>query len=145
MIYLIRDIPVQGQIAVAFILERDDKILLGQRSINKDFGGGLWEIPSGRVNVGESLEEAVTREAQEELEVKILSTSLIHSYIFPRNEINVNLLVYYCTFEGEPKISNEHSNLEWVNPQDVDDYFNYDSQKISVKKYLEYRSLIDRK
>jgi mutator protein MutT len=55
-------------LVVAAVIERSGRLLLGQRPRHKHHGG-LWEFPGGKVDPGESLEQAIARELREELAI----------------------------------------------------------------------------
>ena len=132
-----------AHMAVAMIITNEEsRILIAKRSADKDFGAGLWELPSGRVENGETLEEAVRRESMEELNISINNMVLVDAYMFHRNEYVTALLTYYCQFDGEIKKSEEHSELKWVDPKTVDQYFEYDNQINSVIKYLKLQNCL---
>jgi len=69
-----KDMPGKFLVAVSAIIEREGKILVLQRSPFINHGAGEWEFVSGRVEPGESAEEAIKREIQEEksLQVEVL-------------------------------------------------------------------------
>ena len=75
---------------------------------------GYWEFPGGKVEDGETEEEALSRELLEELDITVSVRSHIdmsvHSYDFG----DISLSVYACIIaSGEPTAS-EHQSLEWV-------------------------------
>lgn len=65
------------QLVVGAVVQHDGKVLLLQRP-EHDFMGGIWELPSGKVEPGESLDQALIREVKEEtgLSVTVLRTYL---------------------------------------------------------------------
>lgn len=103
---------------VAGFLKKDGKILLGQRPEN-DSLPGLWEFPGGKIEVGETPEEALKRELQEELgihaEVGDLKLSCTHNY----GDVGILILYFEINFwKGEPK-AQHHLMLEWVHPEEL--------------------------
>ena len=71
-----------------------------------------WELPGGRLEVGETPEEALAREFSEELSLQIEPVRLVDSYLFeviPSR--NVFIVTYGCTLRGDfnPRLSDEHS------------------------------------
>lgn len=126
-------------VGVAMILEKDNKILIGKRSEHKDFGGGLWELPSGRLDQGEGPEEAITREGHEELNVAISARKIIDAYQFKRNKKDMILLTYICNYKGNIKRSEEHSEIKWVKPHEAKELFFFTRQKKTIDKFLHSR------
>ncbi|NKY26971.1 NUDIX domain-containing protein [Nocardia gamkensis] len=65
------------QLVVGAVVQHDGKVLLLQRPAD-DFMGGIWELPSGKVDDGESLDHALIREVKEE---SGLDVTVIRSYL----------------------------------------------------------------
>lgn len=102
----------------AGILKKDNLILVGQRPENHTLAG-LWEFPGGKIELGESPEQALARELNEELgieaEVGELKIACTHSY----SDVGIIILFYEILFwKGEPK-TKHHINLQWVKPSEL--------------------------
>lgn len=102
----------------AGILIKDNMILVGQRPESHTLAG-LWEFPGGKIELGESPEQALARELNEELgivaEIGGLKIACTHSY----SDVGIVILFYEVLFwKGEPKIQH-HINLKWVKPADL--------------------------
>lgn len=102
----------------AGILKKDNLILVGQRPENHTLAG-LWEFPGGKIELGESPEQALARELDEELgiiaEVGQLRIACTHSY----SDVGIIILFYEVLFwKGEPK-TKHHINLKWVTPAEL--------------------------
>ncbi|MGC9400497.1 MAG: NUDIX domain-containing protein [Anaerolineae bacterium] len=100
------------------------RYLLLRRSADKDFGAGVWECVTGRVNRGEGFEEAVHREVREEigLEVQIdfvLGTT--HFYRGPEPTDELVGVIFFCTtaHPAEITLSTEHSAYRWVTAEEA--------------------------
>ncbi len=84
--------------------------------------GGLWELPGGKVEAGESDAEALVRELREELDVDVQVTDAacgehVHDY----GDVAVRLVLVAATLRaGEPRAV-EHTELRWVGPDELDD------------------------
>jgi len=113
-----------GIAALLWSPERGQYLLL-KRSAEKDFGAGCWECVTGRVDQGESFEEAVHREVREELGIAVEIEFIIGTTHFYRGEpVPENELlgvVYYCTVAdpGAVTLSWEHSECRWVTPDEA--------------------------
>jgi 8-oxo-dGTP diphosphatase len=94
--------------------------LLLRRSGQKDFASGAWECVTGRVDQGESFEDALRREVLEELRVEVQIEHILGTTHFYRGEpIPENELVgviYLCTLSDPTSItiSSEHSEYRWL-------------------------------
>lgn len=98
---------------VAGALLRGGRVLAARRPAHKS-QGGLWELPGGKVEPGESDEAALARELEEELGVRIAVRGRLGEALhrYPDREI---LLVglHGVLLSGEP-LAREHSELAWV-------------------------------
>lgn len=92
-------------------------------------GGAYWDIPGGRVHRGQSIEETLLREIEEETgltEIAIAGSvgQVLSNIRIPRREggdTGLILWVYECRIEEESEIrlSSEHGAYEWVNPAEA--------------------------
>ncbi len=105
----------------AAVIRRDEKYLIAQRPP----GGllaGLWEFPGGKQEEGESLEESLVREIEEELAVGIEVGHEIGVYKHAYTHFKVTLHAFQCELlKGEP-IAVEASEINWVKLAELDDY-----------------------
>jgi len=91
------------------------KILLLKRSCEEDIGIGSWENAGGKVEPGESPEEALRREIREEAGLSVTVGKLAYASLVA----DMIILVYYCTPEShEVTLSSEHSDFRWVGAQE---------------------------
>lgn len=102
----------------AGILKKDNRVLVGQRPENHTLAG-LWEFPGGKIELGETPEEALKRELNEELDIEVevgeLKIACTHSY----GDVGIVILFYEVLFwKGEPK-TKHHMNLEWVTAKEL--------------------------
>ena len=106
---------------VAALIWDNGKFMICQRPTHKA-RGLLWEFVGGKVEPGETKEQALIRECQEELAV-ILSVGdpfmdVIHAY----PDITVHLTVFNATIaEGTPQ-KLEHNDICWITPKEIPDY-----------------------
>ncbi len=106
---------------VAALIWRGDRFLACQRPAHKA-RGLLWEFVGGKVEPGESKEEALVRECREELGVTVrvgeVFTELTHVY----PDLTVRLTLFHAAIpEGEPQ-KLEHNDLRWITVGEMDDY-----------------------
>ena len=110
------------QIAAGIILH-NGKVLLGQRKKGKDLEF-KWELPGGKLEEGETLEQCLCRELIEELaleiEVKELFMKSEHLYDF--GGFVLNTFIAECKDPNIKKVC-EHEQYAWVEPKDL---LNYD-------------------
>ena len=98
---------------VAAIIINQNKILIGKRK-DKDIGGGKWEFPGGKIEVGETNSEALERELYEELgiSVKIGKELMNYEHMFKTTIYNISFMEI-VEYEGEIR-NNAHSEIKWV-------------------------------
>ena len=102
---------------VGAVIRDGDRILLAQRPEGKS-QAGLWEFPGGKIEPGETPEEALIRECQEELAVQIESPREITSVVHRYPEKTVHLILMECQLaHGEAPVPQEHQQVVWV-PRD---------------------------
>src|SRR6185295_4108971 len=109
-------------VGVAFIIERDGAILMLRRSPTKDHAPGEWETGSGRLESGETLEEAVHREVREEtgLQVEIMGPAATFRFLRGAAREEAVGVTFWCRYRaGELIPSDEHDRAVWVSPDEA--------------------------
>lgn len=87
----------------AAIIHIEDKFLLSKR-LDHQHQGGKWEFPGGKIESDESIEQALSRELKEELNIDVKTQSDFMSLSFEYPEKHVNLHFKLVTeFDGQPK------------------------------------------
>ena len=98
--------------------------------------GGYWEFPGGKVEQDENPENAVKREIKEELGIEIVVNRYLGDSIYNYEFGDINLKGYRCTFiSGEISLT-DHSEIMWVNIENLYTY-NIAPADISLIKYIE--------
>lgn len=105
------------------LIDRDNRILLAQRPQGKAMAG-LWEFPGGKIEPGETPEQALIRELEEELSVRTQAACLApltfasHAY----DDFHLMMPLFICRkFEGIA-VSREGQALKWVRAGALRDY-----------------------
>ena len=102
---------------VGAVIYSEGKILLAQRSCEKL--DRKWEFAGGKVKYGESHQQALQREIQEELNVSINVREKAGSVKFEVNDKAYSLHCYWAEIrEGEP-VADEHHSIAWVPVKDL--------------------------
>lgn len=103
------------EVAVGVVYDDRGRVLVNQRQRGKSFAG-QWEFPGGKIETGETTDEALTRELHEELGITVERQrsliSISHRYDTVAVRLNVNEVLAY---RGEPR-GHEDQPLRWVEP-----------------------------
>ena len=106
---------------VAALIWDKDKFMICQRPAHKA-RGLLWEFVGGKVESGETKEQALIRECQEELAVTLsvgnVFMDVVHEYL----DLTVHLTLFNATIaEGVPQ-KLEHKDIQWITPIEISNY-----------------------
>lgn len=96
------------KVCTLLLLLRDDQILLAMKK--RGFGKDRWNGVGGKVDPGETIEQALIRETQEEIGVtpKSFDKVAVHDFAFPGGELDMQVHAYVCDeWAGEPKETEE--------------------------------------
>jgi 8-oxo-dGTP diphosphatase len=110
--------PPRPQLAVSAAIFRDGKVLLVRRA--RSPGKGFYSLPGGRVEYGESLHQALTREVEEETGLKIDIIGLAGwREVLPSPTGGGHYLIMSFAARwraGEPELNDEHDDFKWLAP-----------------------------
>ena len=104
---------------VAALIWEGDRFLACQRPEHKA-RGLLWEFVGGKVEAGESLQEALIRECREELDITVVPRDIFLTVIHEYPDLTVRLTLFNASIaEGTPKLL-EHNDLRWITTKEID-------------------------
>ena len=103
---------------VAAIISKGDKIFATQRGYGdfKDW----WEFPGGKMEVGESPEDALRREIREELSTEISVDEYICTVEYDYPEFHITMHCYFCSLVTDALHLNEHEAARWLAKDELD-------------------------
>ncbi len=105
---------------VGAIIKDGDRYLVGQRAANKS-QGGLWEFMGGKIEPGETPEQALARECREELALEIEDEHIIDSVVHEYPEKTIRLTLISCSPKsGSIPKALEHQQIRWVTRVEMD-------------------------
>ena len=106
---------------VAALIWESDKFMICQRPARKA-RGLLWEFVGGKVESGETKEQALIREGKEELDILLSVGDVFMDVIHEYPDITVHLTVFNATIaEGEPQ-KLEHNDIQWITSSEISNY-----------------------
>ena len=103
---------------VAAIIRKGDKIFATQRGYGE--WQDWWEFPGGKMEVGETPEEALVREIREELSAEISVGELLTTVEYDYPKFHLTMHCYMCTLVGEALHLNEHEAARWLTKDELD-------------------------
>jgi len=121
-------------VTVDAIIELPSGIVIIKRS-NPPFG---WALPGGFVDYGESLEEAVIREAKEETGLDLIAPKQFHTYSDPKRDVRFHTIgtVFIAKAKGTPKAGDDAADIKVIKPINIEKMeFAFDHKQI-LQDYL---------
>ena len=106
---------------VAALIWGKDKFLICQRPKNKAIAL-LWEFVGGKVEQGETKEQALIRECKEELNITLNVDDVFMEVVHVYPDVTVHLTLFNATIaEGVPQ-KLEHNDIKWITPAEISNY-----------------------
>lgn len=103
---------------VAAVIQKDNKIFCAQRNLAKSMGG-KWEFPGGKIEEGETNEEALVREIKEELDSDIVVDSYLMTVEHDYPTFHITMHAYLCTLVKGDLVLKEHNDSTWVTKEEL--------------------------
>ena len=107
-------------VAAAVVIE-DGRVLLTRRAEGQHLAG-MWEFPGGKIEAGETPEECLARELNEEFDIEVSIGDYLGSNIHHYDHISIRLLAYRTTLEHGSLEPNDHDAYAWVGIDEMDQY-----------------------
>ena len=102
----------------AAIIVKDNRIFATQRGYG-EFKDG-WEFPGGKIEPGESAQEALVREIREELDVDIRVGKLLETVEYDYPEFHLTMHCFICELLSEEIVLKEHEDARWLKKEELD-------------------------
>jgi 8-oxo-dGTP diphosphatase len=112
--------PAIGVAARAVVMDESGRVLLIRRAPDVYLDPGRWELPGGKMDHGESLEEALAREVGEETGLSVRVGKPFHVHQFSVDPFWVTCVTYACERSGgDVRLSEEHDDVAWAGPTEL--------------------------
>lgn len=122
----------------AAIIVHDNKIFATQRGYG-EFKDG-WEFPGGKIEEGETPQEALVREIKEELDTEIEVKDFLETVEYDYPEFHLSMDCFFCTIKSGELVLKEHEAAKWLTAETLDsvDWLPADQALVqSIKKHME--------
>ena len=128
--------PKTPYLTVDGIIIREGKILLVERRYHPKG----WALPGGFVEYGESTDDAVKREINEETGLIVNDVELLQVFSKPDRDPRIHTVsvVYICCTEGEPVSGSDVKNIKFFDLNNLPDNIAFDHKEI-IKEYIKRR------
>lgn len=103
---------------VAAVIRKDDKIFATQRGYG-EFKGG-WEFPGGKIEEGETPQQALEREIREELDTVIEVGEFIHTVEYDYPDFHLSMDCFWCSIVSGDLILKEAEDARWLTKETID-------------------------
>lgn len=103
----------------AAVIRKGDKIFATQRGYGELKGG--WEFPGGKIEDGETPQEALKREIEEELDTEILVGELIDTIEYDYPTFHLSMDCFWCEIVEGRLVLKEHEAARWLDRKTLDD------------------------
>ena len=102
---------------VAAIIKKQDKIFITRRSYGEF--ADMWEFPGGKIELGDSREEALIREVKEELELDINNLEYLTTVEYDYPNFHLTMHCFICEICGGELVLNAHNDAKWVSLEEL--------------------------
>ena len=121
---------------VAALIWNNNKFMICQRPLNKA-RGLLWEFPGGKVEPGETKEQALIRECREELAVTLSVGEAFMDVVHEYPDLTLHLTLFNAAIsEGVPQLI-EHNDIRWITSGEILQYDFCQADKEILEKIIE--------
>ncbi len=121
---------------VAALIWDENRFMICQRPAHKA-RGLLWEFVGGKVEAGETKEQALARECCEELAVTLSVGEVFMDVVHEYPDLLVHLTLFHASIaEGVPQML-EHNDIKWITPREIPDYEFCPADEEILKRIIE--------
>ena len=100
-------------------LDKKERVLATARGYG-DFKG-MWEFPGGKIEAGETPQQALVREIQEELDVDIAVGELLHTIEYDYPNFHLSMDCFWCEITSGDLVAKEAQEMRWLSANELND------------------------
>ena len=104
---------------VAAVIVKDNKFLITRRAPKLKLEG-MWEFPGGKIDAGETPEEALVREIKEELDTEVEVKELLDTVEYDYPKFHLSMDCFICKIKAGELVLKEHEASKWLTKETLD-------------------------
>ena len=131
------------RVVMGLLFNQNGNILIAKRNAGKRYGG-LWEFPGGKIERGETIEQALVREIMEELDASIMVKRVYPGYVFEYQSLRAEFIPVSGTIVPREITLQEHDECRFIELDDIAGYdiSPYDHGAICLLKSESFERLV---
>ena len=108
------------EVAVGVLIREDGRMLLSSRPEGKPYAG-YWEFPGGKIEAGETPQEALKREIMEELDTEVAVGEWIETVEYDYPGFHLSMDCFWCEIVKGDLVLKEHEAARWLTREELTD------------------------
>ena len=100
--------------------ETGENVIFATQRAHGEFAGG-WEFPGGKIEPGESPEEALVREIREELDTEVSVDGFLENVEYDYPSFHLSMKCYWCSVVSGDLVLKEHAAARWLTKEELFD------------------------
>ena len=130
-----RTVPHMRYHVVCGVIEQNGRFLCMQKGQTKYvYTTGKWEFPGGKIEPGESPEEALKREIREELSTEISVDKFLCTVEYDYPKFHLTMHCFWCSLQSDALHLNEHEAAKWLSLDQIDSVKWLPADKIVIEQ-----------